>query len=173
MNPREVVVTSLSITKAGQIKHFQVKLPNNTKQIIGVELGGRWRGQIGAIGTISFPTTSPFPDTTAGEALFFKRNALIGEVRLQSCEKANIFFAGELKLDNNMGFGVFAQSTQWKPKPFTQQMQWLEETVVVDGKSTIIQGVYKDCYGTLTGLLTKCTVNVYVWTETEQLTNSK
>ena len=41
MMQEKVVITPIMITKAGQIKHFQIKLPKTTKRIIGVELGGR------------------------------------------------------------------------------------------------------------------------------------
>ncbi len=37
----EVIVTRLLISKAGQLKHFQVRLPKNTKRVIGVELSCR------------------------------------------------------------------------------------------------------------------------------------
>lgn len=37
----QVIITQLRITKAGQVKHFQVKLPKNAKRIIGIEVGGR------------------------------------------------------------------------------------------------------------------------------------
>lgn len=37
----QVLITQLRITKAGQVKHFQVKLPKNAKRIIGIEIGGR------------------------------------------------------------------------------------------------------------------------------------
>ena len=41
MMKEQVIVTQLRITKAGQSKHFQVRLPKNTKRIIGIEVGGR------------------------------------------------------------------------------------------------------------------------------------
>ncbi len=37
----QVIVTQVKITKAGQVKHFQVRLPKNAKRIIGIEVGGR------------------------------------------------------------------------------------------------------------------------------------
>lgn len=41
MMKEEVIVTKLTINKAGQIKHFQVKLPKNAKRIIGIEVSHR------------------------------------------------------------------------------------------------------------------------------------
>ena len=41
MIKQQVIVTQIHITKAGQLKFFQVKLPKNTKKIIGIETGVR------------------------------------------------------------------------------------------------------------------------------------
>jgi len=38
---QQVIVTQIKITKAGQSKHFQIRLPKDTKQIIGIETGYR------------------------------------------------------------------------------------------------------------------------------------
>lgn len=37
----QVIVTQVKITKAAQVKHFQIRLPKNAKRIIGIEIGGR------------------------------------------------------------------------------------------------------------------------------------
>jgi len=37
----QVLITQIRITKAGQVKHFQIRLPKNAKRIIGIEIGGR------------------------------------------------------------------------------------------------------------------------------------
>ena len=36
-----VIVTKISIKRQGERKHFQIKLPKDTKFIIGIEYGGR------------------------------------------------------------------------------------------------------------------------------------
>lgn len=41
MITQQVIVTQIKITKQGQSKHFQVRLPKNTKRIIGIETGYR------------------------------------------------------------------------------------------------------------------------------------
>ena len=38
---QQVIVSQVHITKAGQLKFFQMKLPKNTKKIIGIETGIR------------------------------------------------------------------------------------------------------------------------------------
>jgi len=42
MMKEQVCVTPVIITKAGQVKHFQIKLPKTAKKVIGVEIGGRF-----------------------------------------------------------------------------------------------------------------------------------
>lgn len=38
---QQVIITQIKITKSGQTKHFQVRLPKNTKRIIGIETSYR------------------------------------------------------------------------------------------------------------------------------------
>lgn len=168
----QVVVTSIRINKAGQVKHFQVKLPKNTTRIIGVEFGGRWLATGREDGTI--PRVSELVGLAAvGTApeykpTLFKRNLLIGEIKLQSCEEANIFYAADLQGDSNLGYGDFSQNAFWQAAAFTHQAHAFEEKVIVDGNSTIIQGVYKDRYAEQTKQIPNYLVNLYVWTERQE-----
>lgn len=177
----QVVITEVWITKAGQVKHFQVKLPKNTTRIIGVELGGRWLTE--TKGDIPIPSEMPkesaYVELKRIEAIaykpvnVFKRNLLIGEVKLQSCEEANIFYAADIQVDSNMGYADFSQNSSWRSNVFTHQTQSFEECVIVDGESTILQGMYKDRYGEQTKLKPNYLVNVYVWTERQEPENKK
>ena len=176
-----VVITPVNITNAGQVKHFQVKLPKNAKRIIGVELGGRLlqrtdRAEISDMmvaPSVSHPEASSASTSegSAGEtaaAGLFKRNKLIGEVKLQSCEEANIFYAGHLQTDENIAMGDFTQNHFWKPAAYSHQAQSFEERVVVDGNSTVIQGIYRDRIGEQSKVNYSYLVNVYVWIEIEE-----
>ncbi len=178
----QVVVTSIRITKPGQVKHFQVKLPKNTTRIIGVELGGRSLALSNDDGTLPHATEAvkmelvkavPFEVTAEVKSPLFKRSLLVGEIKLQSCEEANIFYAADLQGDNNIGYGDFSQNLSWTPTAFTHQTQAFEERVIVDGNSTIIQGVYKDRYSEQTKLTPNYIVNLYVWTEKQEPENKQ
>ena len=179
MMQEQVVITPITITKAGQIKHFQIKLPKTAKRIIGVELGGRLLtntkeqviAQI-AIAEVAVQNTEVMAEAIPVMAELipvverptaFKRNTFIGELKLQSCEEANIFYAGHLQTDNNLGYGDFSQNRFWKINPFTHQAMAFEETIIVDADSTIIQGVYKDHIGKQRKQDINYLVNVYVW----------
>ena len=174
MMQEQVVITPITITKAGQIKHFQIKLPKTAKRIIGVEIGGRLLTNSKEKIALSVVEVSPemmvevmpimaelAPAVERPTA--FKRNTFIGELKLQSCEEANIFYAGHLQTDNNLGYGDFSQNRFWKINPFTHQAMAFEETVIVDADSTIIQGVYKDYIGKQRKQDVNYLVNVYVW----------
>lgn len=177
----QVVVTSIRITKPGQVKHFQVKLPKNTTRIIGIEIGGRWIPVVKSDGTHpgTTPVIEPVIRTEAtgvraeSRTPLFKRNLLVGEIKLQSCEEANIFYAADLQGDSNIGYGDFSQNSYWTPTAFTHQAHAFEERVIVDGNSTIIQGVYKDRYGEQTKLTSNYVVNLYVWTERQEPENKQ
>ncbi len=195
MMQEQVIITPVKISKAGQVKHFQIKLPSNAKHIIGIELGGKFLSQSKVniapaemtasvpkeiivpvptaeqiavsipkeILTVKVPIVEQIgiPQETRGGA--FKRNTLIGELKLQSCEEANIFYAGQLQLDNNIGYGDFSQTRFWRVTPFTHQTQQFEDIVTVDADSTIIQGYYKDYLGAQSKLDVNYQVSVYVW----------
>ena len=172
MMQEQVIVTPLKITKARQVKHFQIKLPSNAKHIIGIEIGGKFLADTKVkvsleVAPAPNPATGiPVRDIVAGNETrkgLFKRNTLVGELKLQSCEEANIFYAGYLQLDNNMTYGDFTQNRFWKANNFTHQQQCFEDTVIVDADSTMIQGFYKDSLGEQSKKDISYQVNVYVW----------
>lgn len=170
MMQEQVIITPIIITKAGQVKHFQVKLPKTAKRIIGVELGGRLLTPTKENGTAPKAILEEVVRQTeltvaAGNEREngFKRNTVIGELKLQSCEEANIFYSGHLQSDNNMGYGDFSQNRFWRVNPFTHQAMAFEEVVIVNAESTIIQGVYKDRLGEQQETNVNYLVNVYLW----------
>ncbi len=186
MMQEQVIVTPIKITKAGQAKHFQIKLPSNAKHIIGIEIGGKFLADTKVKATIELATPAnqvievailqnvkengvtqtPVRDVIVGNENsrgLFKRNTLVGELKLQSCEEANIFYAGYLQVDNNMAYGDFTQNRFWKANNFTHQQQCFEDTVIVDADSTMIQGFYKDSLGAQSKKDIRYQVNVYVW----------
>lgn len=146
----QVNITPIEITKAGQIKHFQIRLPKTAKKVIGVEIGGRF-----------LQGSNPLPNINSDTP--FKRNQLVGELKLQSCEEANVFYAGELRLDRNMAYGDYTKNTKWIPEVFTHQMQSFEDVVITNADSTVINGMYKDNIGLQNQQSVSYLLNVYLW----------
>jgi hypothetical protein len=186
MMQEQVIITKISIKRKGERKHFQIRLPKNTKFIVGVEYGGRLIDHSDAL-AIRTPLTDPFTDpippvgTGTGGAVgtgssgatdtarqFFKQNQLIGELKLQSCEEANWFFSVDVfASDANLGLGDFSQSG-FPVKDYTHGNKRTEEIVKVDAESTIIQGWYLDSLGKTQKADIKYEVNVYVWINVEE-----
>lgn len=179
MMKEQVCITPVTISKAGQVKHFQIKLPKTAKKVIGVEIGGRFlretkgKEAIAVLANVSDvpKTIEPVRNelqtyangTVESQRTPFKRNTLIGDLKLQSCEEANIFYAGELRIDNNLHYGDFSNNRFWRAEPFTHQMQTFEDVVITNADSTILLGMYKDNIGLETKRDMNYTVNVYVW----------
>lgn len=157
----QVVITPVSIKKSGEIKYFQIRLPKNSKQIIGIEIGSRGISE-------KLKATGVLPPW-----LTFNRNTFIGEMKLQSCEQANIFYATDIQLDENLGFGDFSQNITWQANNFSHQRKTEEETVKVNGDTAIVQGVYKDRIGEQNNIDMQYTVNVYVWVEIEEICSTE
>jgi hypothetical protein len=154
----QAIVTHLAITKSKQVKVFQVRLPKNTIRIIGIETSIRLMGQSGPVKT---PVPGPIKQAGAvaqvaqvaaplasygefGRFMFFRRNTFFGDLKLQSCERGNIFFVKDIEEDVNLGFGDFSQVGRWQALPYSHEWKREEDRVVVDGCTTIIQGIYKD-----------------------------
>lgn len=193
MMKEQVIITKISVKRQGERKHFQIKLPKNTKFIVGVEYGGRLIDHSDAVLIRPFPTKSPEEILSSGtgsgtvgseggavgtgssggavggeRSTFFKRNQLIGELKLQSCEESNWFFAVDVfASDANHGLGDFSQSG-FPVKDYTHGNKRTEEIVKVDAESTIIQGWYLDSFGKTQKADIKYEVNVYVWINVEE-----
>lgn len=162
----QAIITMVKITKAAQVKNFQVKLPKNSKRIIGIETGVRFK-VIPIVDGADGGTTIP-PAGHLNSLITFNRNMLIGELKLQSCEEANIFFATHVQSDKNIGAGDFSQNGNWKAELFSHQTKSNEDIVIVDGDSTILQGIFKDRVGEQSNADHEYTVKVYVWIEIEE-----
>lgn len=94
-----------------------------------------------------------------------KRNEFIGDLKLQSCEEANIFYSEHVQSDARIGEGDYSEKGLWKPAVFSHQTKSEEDIVVVDGNSTILQGHFKDKIGELNQQNWEYVISVYVWVE--------
>jgi hypothetical protein len=94
--------------------------------------------------------------------LKFYPNTLIGELKLQSYERASIFYSQELKVDRNFIHSDFS-SQEFSPQPYTHQTHNYEDPIKIDGNITIAQGIYKDLLQL--AMPYRYTVTVYIWIE--------
>jgi hypothetical protein len=156
---KRVVISGFNIEAARQVRIFQVRLPREAKSVIGVGMGYQ------IIEGVDDPPPPP-PLIPWRAQVEIRRNQLLGEIRLQSFEKANIFYTAELQLDKNLDFADFS-SRHWAPSLHTHHTRHYTDVVNVLGESTVLQGIYKDkLFNFQEGLVYKYRVNVYVWVST-------
>lgn len=163
MMQEEVIVTNLSITKPGEVKNFQIRLPHDTSRIIGVEFGAI-RTFYAEIGDYVDPEWWAFPNTN--DPLFqVKPNKTFGEFTLQTLGVENIFYRDELKnKDSNIFWADFSKPALNQFQEWTHFNRKEEVVVDVDG-NTIVEGCYKDRWGIINTLIVRYTLHFYLWIE--------
>jgi hypothetical protein len=134
MKREGVIVTTFTIERQKQVKLFQIKIPREAQNIVGVEMGLKWISGVPAV-----PEILPLWNLP----MTIKRNLNIGELKLQSYEKANIFYTGELVINQNGDTADFT-SEYFSPKAYTHQGVSHEDEVQVNGNTTLIQGAFRD-----------------------------
>jgi hypothetical protein len=178
-----VIITKISIKRQGERKHFQIKLPKDIKFIIGVEYGARLISKSATIKFVSVPKSTqiegqPKPEVSQGTTSAgtiseqprtpFKRNQLVGELKLQSCEEANWFYSTDVFVsDANLSYGDFSKAG-FSINDFTHGNKRAEEIVKIDAESTIIQGWYLDAIGKTNAANINYEITIYVWINTEE-----
>src|ERR1051326_6254871 len=117
MIKRRIIATKISITKQGEIKFFQVKIPFDAKVLIGIETAMRLRTFVTPplpVPTITGAQINPgenIPGFNSGANNLFqaanlvpgfappppipvtRNNSLVGELKLQSSDDSNVFYA--------------------------------------------------------------------------------
>jgi len=151
---KQVIINRLVIDRPKQVRMFQVKLPRQTQSVIGVETGIRW---INGVPLAPPPEVLPWKLPTTIQA-----NTYIGDLKLQSTEQGNIFFASDLVLNNNNDYADFT-SQYLVPKNYTNQFKTEKDPVMIGGKATVLFGCYKDNLADTILTPFKYIVSVYVW----------
>jgi hypothetical protein len=181
-----VIVKRVVITKRGEIQYFQIRLPRNAERIIGIETSISRTGKgfseyvhsrgyaatpVAAVAApaikVPVPVPVPLPKPGGSPAVLrFQRNALIGELKLQSLERANVFYSSEVfESDRNVGFGDFSVSRFFPVNPWSHEILREPEPVEVDGITTLIGGVFTDAIGAQFKTNLSYQANVFVWYE--------
>jgi hypothetical protein len=155
----QVTIIPIRITKAGQQYSFQHKLPRSAEKIIGIETGVIMRSPLPVI-------VSVFPKQ-------LKRAVLLGTLRLQANGSSNLFYAADIKADDNsiiQGEFIQAPGPAGQPgfpffdfKVCTHGTKREEEPLEIPGCS-IISGIYRDRTGLLFTNPVHYHINIYVWT---------
>jgi hypothetical protein len=133
MLQQEVLISQVTIAKVGQMLYFQIPLPRNTAYVEGIETATRFSQKPGNL----------VPPISAG--LFsFGRTLMIGELKLQSCGRAGVFYTHDVKEERNVGMGDFSALVPWIPKLHSHQGSREIDPVWISGQSTMLLGSYRN-----------------------------
>jgi hypothetical protein len=186
---QQCIIKQVPITRQGELRVFQIKIPRTAERIIGIEtgiIGMKYNDQElarredavaqqaqAAAPTIKVPIILPAPNP-GFQSLFsstftFRPDLLIGELKLQSLERANIFYVTDVyEASLNMMYGDFSIVQGFIPQPWTHGRNRFEDVVMVNGETTILNGLFKDRLGEGIKRDWPYKVNVYVWYEIKE-----
>lgn len=177
MKRARLIIKEVQVTKQGEIKNFQIKLPKNVKRIIAIETDVRidLRTDGFATGGIKpVPRIEPRAGTVDSIRGFpmlswtQQQNPVMGKLKLKSMERTYIFFEEWLHfiLFNggipDMSMGLFANN------PTSLNKNRKAKKVDVPVETTIVNGIYEDTLGKSLKRDIAHTVKVFVWVETEE-----
>lgn len=156
---KRVLIHTINVFFQGQKVSFQINLPRDAKKIVSVH-------------------HSIIPKSEGDEYLtkkkpeeFFERTTIMGDLRLQSFEKAGWFYVGDVTTqDRNLTWGdVSIISNLFVPSEATHsRSNFLPLTVMLDAsESTIINGYYCDRVGILMEGDIEYMVRIYLEVELE------
>lgn len=163
MSRVRILVSETSITKAGQVKHFQIKLSKHAFKIVGIEtdvfLKSKARKEV-----IEPDPTGVIPRETV-------TNNTAGKLKLQSMEKENIFFSDWVKA--SVFYEGFKQPKAFEIRSGLRDIRGKTAPKKVDVpiESTIINALYHDNIGKFYKQDISYTLKVFVWMEVNENQN--
>jgi hypothetical protein len=183
MKRARVIIKEVKVTKQGEIKNFQIKLPKNVQRIIAIETDVRVDSKVEGFPTGEVrPTpkieTPPVRDSSGADSdgrriapflsWTLQKNPVTGKLKLKSMERTYIFYEEWLHfiLFNggipDMTMGMFARS------PISLNKNRVPKKVDVPATTTVVNGIYEDTLGKFLGQDITYTIKVFVWVETEE-----
>ena len=198
MIKRRIIATKISITKQGEIKFFQVKIPFDAKVIKGIETAMRLKTfPAPPVPVVGFPIDNPYGNIVAfngsssqGQAvngfpvfgtdfgvspppIIATRNSLVGELKLQSSDDSNVFYATNVydptvkeDFDKVSSVDIITKNA------WTHGYKRELEEVLVDGNATVLAGLYKDKLGEMLKANVSYDVFLYIWYKFEKPTDN-
>lgn len=181
MSRTRILITEVNITRAGQIKNFQIKLPKNAIAIVGVatdlRLNGRLANAAASIAyaavainnnTVTIKTVPIVAVLNSQVPVNMAQSWLAGKIILQSLEKANIFYSDQVwAAQFNDGIGNITDD-MYAMDAFETPKKAEATTVSVPAQTTIINGIFKDLVGATLKKDIAYTIKVLLWIETDE-----
>jgi hypothetical protein len=176
----KVIITDLFIQNAGAVRSFQVKIPHDAICIKGVNVTVTMGlPPIPLNPQLKLTRTAPMPpnflainssdDTLpAGSPSWigFIPSIFLGNLRVQSYGKANIFIAEDVYLqDFNIGQGDFSSISQVLPNDWSNKVKFERVEEREDAEVTVLKGIYRDMQPPMAKPIYAYSVGVYIWYE--------
>lgn len=169
MRKQRCIVEIIPITRKGEVKYFQVKIPENALCLTGIETAVRIRQAIAVRGNSTLigpenPLSNVSPNASIPVDALSSLRSLAGELKLQSCEEVNVFYATNI-LDQNVQENLENIQT---PSAIIENV-WTHgykrelEEIRVDGNTTVLAGLYRDKLGAMQNRDVVYDVVLYVW----------
>lgn len=188
MRKEKVLLHAINISKKGERRTFEVRIPKDAVYLIGFETTVRVNSSpvYIPVGGEPFspppgpPPPIPYPTYPVNEFLKYRPTILAGDIRLMSHEEAHLFYAEDVYLfDNNLHHGnpivlgqpavvltvIMILPAPAHDKEYTHGYQKQEDRIKVDGDTTLIKGYYRDRLGEYFDADINYTVNLYTWIE--------
>lgn len=157
----QAVKKHITITKQGEVHHFQFVLPHEVAYIVGVEH------------CIRMLEVAPDPVAPGEDSVVETPSVnVIGQLRLHELGRANHFYAAELLEDKNVTIvpdfsdSSIIGTTQWANGHLKR-----EETINLKQTAGIIKGHFTDNYGLLTGVAPHYEVSITLWCKQKEAVN--
>ena len=174
MSRVRILVAETSITKAGQVKHFQIKLSKHAFKIVGIETDVFFKSRTGKEVAVPFATVgikNMERVTPVREARNERPYNVAGKLKLQSMEKENIFFEDWVKA--SVFYEGFKQPKAFEIHSGLKDIRGKTSPKKVDVPviSTIINALYHDNIGKYYKQDISYMLKVFVWMEVNEQQN--
>mgnify|MGYP001579834728 CR=1 FL=1 len=170
----QIIITEQKITKAGEIRLFQIPLPKNTTRVISIGSDVRIQTEFNSIGVQDAGVGIGVGVGVGGGYVIgggldevqwdLTQNKLAGNLIIQSMEKANIFFYEEvwtIAYDD----GITNLESVESMNAFTVLKKTEPKKVDIPSGTTILNCLYNDAIGADNDTDVIYRVKVLVWIE--------
>jgi hypothetical protein len=185
MKRARVIIEEMRITRQGEIKNFQIKIPKNTKRIIAIDTDVRINTQIPglisggvrstkeAYASAVLASESSSSDSTYRSKLPYliwnpRVNPPLGKLKLRSRERTNIFYEEWLHFIQ-FNAGIPDMSIRlFDLHPASLNKNNAPKKVDVPSDTTLINGLFEEYFGKLIRRDLDYSIKIFVWLETEE-----
>lgn len=166
MKRARLIIKEVQVSKQGEIKVFQIKLPKNVERIIAIETDVRMDSFL--------EDDAPSDGGTIHAPYLFwtlKANPVLGKLKLKSMERAGIFYEEWLHFIRFNGGMPDISMALFAKNPTSINRNRVPKKVDVPRETTLINGLFEDTIGISQLKDIRYTIKIFVWAETTEEAN--